>query len=179
MTGKGSGASRAPRGARARNDADHALADANAELEDTAAALDSADAVREPIRPIPTLPDGLLQRRLANETRDKEKANAEKEKANSEKEKALQEKELIQKRLNEMEAELQLARANVGAVTAVVEVTPARKVYLDSLDHVEGVFYLLEQGILVRADESFPQRQKAVASVREFTATAFCRQQEV
>ena len=112
---------RAPRSVAARNDADEALADANAELVDTAASLGGESART-------SLPDGLLQRRLAKEKADKEKANAEKEKA-------LQEKELLQKKLKDMEAELQLAKTNVGDV---VQVTPAHKVCLECLEHIEG-----------------------------------------
>ena len=112
-TGKGvkARAGRTGRSAAARNDADEALADANAELVDTAASL-GGESVRT------SLPDGLLQRRLDKEKADKEKANAEKEQA-------LQEKELLQKKLKDMAAELQLAKTNVGDV---VQVTPARKV---------------------------------------------------
>jgi hypothetical protein len=150
---------RAARTSTVRNDAEEALADANAEIVDTAAALGGeGESARG------SLPDGLLQRRLARE-------KAEKEKANADKEQVLKEKELLQKQLNDMAAELKLAKTKVGDV---VQVTPARKVCLDSLEHIEGVFNLLEQGILVKADESLPQRQKAVAGVREseFTVSA-------
>jgi hypothetical protein len=104
----------------ARNDADEALEDAIAELEDTAAALNAPAALAAaPSSESPQLPDGLLQRRL-----DKEKL---------EKKQAILEKELMQKQIEDMRAELELAKATVGNVVQVdvnPSATPARKVPL-------------------------------------------------
>ena len=103
----------------ARNDADEALEDAIAELEDTAAALNAPAALAAAASSEPQPPDGLLQRRLAKEKLEKEKA--------------ILEKELMQKQMDDMRAELQLAKATVGNVVEVdvnPSATPARKVPL-------------------------------------------------
>jgi hypothetical protein len=107
---------------RPQNDADEARDDVRAEINDISAALDSdgASAGAAPPRP-PRLPDALLARRL-----DKEKAD---------KERAIKENELLQNKLNDMQAELELAKANVGAVIQVQNpATPsASKVLLNLL----------------------------------------------
>jgi hypothetical protein len=113
--GGGGGAGRAA----PRDDAAEASADALAELEDTEAVLNSTVVARAPA----TLPDGLWQRRV-----DKEKLEKEKEK--QEKDKAIREKELLQKKMDEMAAELALAKSNVGDVVSVVH-APAAKVDLN------------------------------------------------
>jgi hypothetical protein len=100
----------------ASNDAEEALQDATAELNDTAAALDGG---RESGGPSKALPDGLLQRRL-------DKATQENAAERADKEKLIKEKELLQKKMDEMAAQLALAKANVGDVVSVT--TPARKV---------------------------------------------------
>ena len=98
----------------AQNDAEEALQDAAAELNDTTAALDGDG---EPAGS--TVPTAVLQRRLL-------KARQEKDAEKADKEKLIKEKELLQKKMDEMAAQLALSKANVGDV---VSVTPsARKV---------------------------------------------------
>ena len=92
----------------ARTDADEAMEDAQAEVNDVSAALSTpAAAAGESAGPPepPSLPEGLLQRRL-----DKERL---------EKEKAIKEKEILQTRMDEMQAQLDLAHSKVGAVVSV------------------------------------------------------------
>ena len=98
-----------------QNDADEAMQDAAAELNDTTAALDGDG---EPAGS--TVPTAVLQRRLV-------KARQEKDAEKADKEKLIKEKELLQKQMNEMKAQLALAKANVGDVVSVTP--PARKVY--------------------------------------------------
>jgi predicted nuclease with TOPRIM domain len=98
----------------AQNDAEEAMQDAVAELNDTTVALDGAGESEAP-----ALPDGLLQRRL-------DKATQEKAAITADKQKLLKEKELLQKQMDEMKAQLELAKAKVGDVVSVT--TPARKV---------------------------------------------------
>ena len=93
--------------AQAQNDADEAMADARAEIADTAAVLDAGESAGEssgaPAREIPSaIPSAVLQRRL--------------DKAKSVTESAIKEKEALQKKLDEMRAELELAKSNVGDV---------------------------------------------------------------
>ena len=98
----------------AQNDAEEAMHDAQAELNDTTAALDGDG---EPAGS--TVPTAVLQRRLV-------KARQEKDAEKADKEKLIKEKELLQKKMDEMAAQLALSKANVGDV---VSVTPsARKV---------------------------------------------------
>ena len=98
----------------AQNDAEEAMQDAAAELNDTTAALDGDG---EPAGS--TVPTAVLQRRLL-------KARQEKDAEKADKEKLIKEKELLQKKMDEMAAQLALSKANVGDV---VSVTPsARKV---------------------------------------------------
>lgn len=119
MAGRGAKGKSVPKGAKRAaaaqphtNDAIEAFEDAQAEVNDTAAALDGAGKSAGEPAPRPQLPDGLLQRRLENQI--------------AEKEKAIKENELLQKRLNEMQAELELAKANVGDVVCVKNpTTPA------------------------------------------------------
>ena len=59
-----------------------------------------------------------MQRKLDKEKQEKEAVKADKENL-------IKEKELLQKRMDEMTAQLELAKANVGDV---VSLTPARKV---------------------------------------------------
>ena len=122
--GGGGGGGGGGRSVAARNDAEEALQDALAEMHDTAAALDGAgETTNEPVgaRAPPELPAGLWQRRV-----DKEKQ--EKEKALNEKEKVVKEKALLQKRLDEMAAQLELAKTDVGDVVPLTP-TPNNKVY--------------------------------------------------
>jgi hypothetical protein len=100
------------RSPKARSNADEALLDAQAEVEDTAAALEaggSAGASRSVgfalAAAAPPLPAALLQRRY-----DKEK---------TEKENAIKEKEFLQKQLDDMKAQLELAKANPGDVVQI------------------------------------------------------------
>ena len=99
----------------ARNDAEEALHDAQAEMDDTAAALNGGGESAAPEEP-PTLPAVLLQRRL-----DKQK---------KETETAINQKEKLQKQLDAMAAELALAKANVGDVVPIAT-PPAPKVHLN------------------------------------------------
>ena len=92
----------------ARTDADEAMEDAQAEINDVSAALrtPSADAGESASQlERPALPEALLLRRL-----DKEK---------KEKEQAIKEKEIMQKKMDEMQAQLDLAHAKVGDVVSV------------------------------------------------------------
>ena len=59
-----------------------------------------------------------------------DKKKNEKEKEKQEKDKAIREKELLQKKMDEMAAELALAKSNVGDVVSVVA-APAAKVDLN------------------------------------------------
>ena len=100
---------------RARSDADEALEDSLAEVNDVSAVLSSpAAAAGESAGPPKSAgpPDGLLERRLAKEK--------------TEKEKAIKEKEIMQKKMDEMQAQLELANAKVGAVVSVESpITPS------------------------------------------------------
>ena len=100
---------------RARSDADEALEDSLAEVNDVSAVLSSpAAAAGESAGPPKSAgpPDGLLERRLAKEK--------------TEKEKAIKEKEIMQKRMDEMQAQLELANAKVGEVVSVESpITPS------------------------------------------------------
>jgi hypothetical protein len=89
----------------ARSDADEAMEDSQEEVNDVSAALSTpAAAAGESAGPLerPSLPEPLLQRRL-----DKEKL---------EKEKAIKEKEILQEKMDEMQAQLDLAHSKVGDV---------------------------------------------------------------
>ena len=90
-----------------RTDAEDAMEDAVAEVADLHAALDSDEQAGAAL-----LPDGHLQRRL-------DKKTAEKEKETAAKEKAIKEKELLQKQLDEANAALELAKANVGDIMPI------------------------------------------------------------
>ena len=106
----GASSGRRAGGARAaRTDADEAMEYSQAEVNDVSAVLSSpAAAAGESAGP----PDGLLERRLA--------------KATTEKEKAIKEKEIMQKRMDEMQAQLELAQAKVGDVVSVESpITPS------------------------------------------------------
>ena len=96
---RGGGAGRAP----AQNDADEAVSDARAEIEDTTALLDAGESAGEssgaPASDAPAIPTAVLQRRL--------------EKAKSLTDSAIKEKEALQKKLDEMRAELELAAGQV------------------------------------------------------------------
>lgn len=100
---------------RARSDADEALEDSLAEVNDVSAVLSSpAAAAGESAGPPKSAgpPDGLLERRLAKEK--------------TEKEKAIKEKEIMQKKMDEMQAQLELANAKVGEVVSVESpITPS------------------------------------------------------
>ena len=98
----------------AQKDAEEAMQDAEAELNDTTAALNGGGESAPP-----ALPDGLLQRRLDKEKQDKAVVTADKEKL-------IKEKELLQKQMDEMKAQLALAKANVGDVVSLAP--SARKV---------------------------------------------------
>ncbi len=105
----GAGSGRRVGGARAaRTDADEAMEDARAEVNDVSAALSTpAAAAGESAGPLErhSLPEPLLQRRL-----DKERLA---------KETAIKEKEILQKKMDEMQAQLDLAHSKVGHVVSV------------------------------------------------------------
>ena len=99
----------------ARNDAEEALHDAQAEMDDTAAALNGGGESAAPEEP-PTLPAGVLQRRLDKQMKETETA--------------INQKEKLQKQLDAMAAELALAKASVGDVVPIAT-PPAPKVHLN------------------------------------------------
>ena len=118
--GGGGGGGGGGRSVAARNDAEEASQDALTEMQDTAAALNGAgENTDEPVgaRAPPELPEVLWKRRVDKEKLDKEKALKEKDTA-------LKEKALLQKRLDEMAAQLELAKTDVGDV---VPLTPTPK----------------------------------------------------
>jgi hypothetical protein len=91
---------------RARSDADEALEDSLAEVNDVSAVLSSPAAAAgesagppKSAGPPPVLPPALMELRLA--------------KATTEKEKAIKEKEIMQKKMDDMQAQLELAHAKV------------------------------------------------------------------
>ena len=104
---------------RARSDADEALEDSQAEVNDVSAVLSSPAAAAgesagppKSAGPPPVLPPALLQRRL--------------EKERTEKETAIKEKEIMQKKMDDMQAQLELAHAKVGEVVSVESpITPS------------------------------------------------------
>ena len=126
-TGRG-GAKRGATAGRAQapahNDADEAMEDARAEIDDTTAELDAGESAGEASgAPARALPPALLQRRL--------------DKSNSVAESAIKEKEAMQKKMDEMRAELELAKSNLGDTVQVAHnpvSTPARKVCLVPLE---------------------------------------------
>ena len=92
----------------ARTDAQEAMEDSQAEVNDVSAALGTPSAAAgesasQPERP--ALPEALLQRRLAEDKSDKEQA--------------IKEKEILQKKMDEIQAQLDLAHAKVGDVVSV------------------------------------------------------------
>ncbi len=105
----GAGPGRSAGGARAaRTDADEAMADSQAEVNDVEAELSTPAAAAgesEGQLARPSLPEPLLLRRL-----DKERL---------EKEKAMKEKEILQKKMDEMQAQLDLAHSKVGDVVSL------------------------------------------------------------
>jgi hypothetical protein len=117
---RGGSAGRAP----AVNDADEAMADARAEIADATAELDAAASAGESSGAAArSLPPALLQRRL--------------DKAKSDAESAIKEKKAMQKKMDEMRAELELAKSNLGDAVQVAHSpvsTPARKVCLVPLE---------------------------------------------
>ena len=136
---RGGGAKRGGAAGRAppRNDADEAIDDARAEIEDTTAVLDAGASSGESAGAAAgELPPALLKRRL-----DKAKADADK---------AIKEnlKELMQKKMDEMRAELELAKSNVGDTVQVADnpvSTPAPKVCLDLAVNLDlCVMYLIQ-----------------------------------
>jgi hypothetical protein len=100
---KGRSAPATPGGRRAQTDVEESMADCIAEVDDVTAGLDAEEG--EALQAVPAaaqIPENLLRLRL-----DKLKiAEAT----------AIKEKELMQKRLSDVEAQLELAKANVGDV---------------------------------------------------------------
>jgi hypothetical protein len=99
----------------ARTDADKAIEDSQAEVNDVSAVLSTPGAAAGESAgrmERPSLPEALLQRRL-----DKERI---------EKGKAFKEKETMQKKMDEMQAQLDLAHSKVGDVVSVESpITPS------------------------------------------------------
>ncbi len=94
----------------ARTDADEAMEDAQAKVNDVSAALSTpAAAAGESAGPPAStvLPEPLLQRRL--------------EKASKEKEAAIKQNEIMQKKMDEMKAQLDLAHSKVGDVVSLIK----------------------------------------------------------
>ena len=116
--GKG-GAGPGKRRAVVRSDAEEALEDSQAEVNDVSAVLSSPAAAAgesaglpKSAGPPPVLPPALMERRLAKER--------------TEKEKAIKEKEIMQKKMDEMQAQLELAHSKVGEVVSVESpITPS------------------------------------------------------
>ena len=103
----------------ARTDAEEAVDDSQAELDDIAAALNTSvkpagESTDEGSRP--PLPDGLLMRKY-------EKGKIEKEKALQDAAKAIKEKNLMEKQLEDMKAQWQSELANNAKVGDVVELS--------------------------------------------------------
>ena len=105
---RGGGDNGVGRSVTARNDAEEASLDAQAEMDDTAAALNGAGetageqaGARAPLE----VPSAVLQRKLEKEKKEKEHA--------------INEKALLQKKLDDMAAQLELAKTNVGDVVSV------------------------------------------------------------
>lgn len=104
---------------RARSDADEALEDSLAEVNDVSAVLSSPAAAAgesagppKSAGPPPVLPPALMELRFAKER--------------TEKEKAIKEKEIMQKKMDEMQAQLELAHSKVGDVVSVESpITPS------------------------------------------------------
>ncbi len=106
-------ARRAGTGRPARTDADEAMEDSQAEVNDVSAVLSSTAAAAGESKGRPErarLPPALLERRL--------------EKERTEKEKAIKEKEIMQKKMDEMQAQLELAHSKVGEVVSVESPIP-------------------------------------------------------
>ncbi len=108
-------ARRAGTGRAARNDAGEAMEDSQAEVNDVSAVLSSPAAAAGESAGRPErarLPDGVLERRL--------------EKERTEKEKAIKENEIMQKKMDEMQTQLELAHSKVGEVVSVESpITPS------------------------------------------------------
>ena len=100
---KGSGRPATRGGRRAQTDVEESMADCIAEVDDVTAGLDAALPAEPATAPIP---ETVLRLRL-----DKSK------KAEAT---AIKEKELMQKRLSDVEAQLELAKANVGPLLATL-----------------------------------------------------------
>jgi hypothetical protein len=100
---KGKSAPATSGGRRLQTDAEESMADCIAEVDDVTAGLDAEEGEALPVVPATApIPETVLRLRL-----DKSK-NAEAA--------AIKEKELMQKRLSDVEAQLELAKANVGDV---------------------------------------------------------------
>jgi hypothetical protein len=131
-------------GGRAQTDIEEGIADCIAEVDDVTAGLDAKEGEALPAVPATApIPEALLRNRL-----DKSK------KAEAT---AIKEKELMQKRLSDVEAQLELAKANVDDVVQLQSplVQSAAKVLKRSLDKRYPL-----------TTNSFPQRRKAAAQVR-------------
>ncbi len=110
VRGGASSGRRAGGGRAARTDADEAMEDSQAEVNDVSAALSTpAAAAGESAGRLErlSLPEPLLQRRL-----DKERLGLESEKA-------IKEKGKMQKKMDEMQAQLDLAHSKVGDIVSV------------------------------------------------------------
>jgi hypothetical protein len=115
---------RAVNGRATRTDADEAMEDSLAEVNDVSAVLSTpaaAAAGESGQLQRASLPEPLLERRLNKERLEKEKA--------------IKEKEIMQNRMDEMQAQLDLAHSKVGDVVSVDSpITPSSsKVLLNLL----------------------------------------------
>ncbi len=100
---KGKSAPATRGGRRSQTDAEESMADCIAEVNDVTAGLDAEEGEALPAIPATaSILEAVLRLRL-NKTKKAEAA-------------AIKEKELMQKRLSDMEAQLELAKANVGDV---------------------------------------------------------------
>ena len=119
VRGSGGAARRPVNSSAARTDADEAMEDSQAEVNDVSAVLSSPAAAAgesagppKSAGPPPVLPPALMELRFAKER--------------TEKEKAIKEKEIMQKKMDEMQAQLELANAKVGEVVSVESpITPS------------------------------------------------------
>ena len=153
---RGGAAGRAP----PRNDADEAIDDARAEIEDTTAVLDAGASAGEssgaPASGAPAIPSAVLHRRL--------------DKARSAAESAIKEKEATQKKMDEMQAELELAKSNVGDAVQVAHnpvATPARKVCLVPLENGFDLALNLDVCVIYLIQIFRRGRKKAVATATD------------
>ena len=145
-------------GRRAQTDVEESMADCIAEVDDVTAGLDAEEGEALPAVPATApIPETVLRLRL-----DKSK------KAEAA---AIKEKELMQKRLSDVEAQLELAKANVGDVVQLQ--SPAAKILKRPLDN----FYLkrfldkLELQAFIRDCQEFLRLSRIIRDCQAFVLT--------